>query len=310
MKCKFCNKELKSKFSLEEKMFQTNEEFEYFECDNCKSLQISTIPLNLENYYPKNYYSFSKPKIRKSFKEKTFNLLITHAIKYRFNKNYLIGSIINIFLRDSFSWITEDIKSFDAKVLDVGTGSGGLLFRMQEIGFTNLHGIDPFIEKNINSRNICVQKKNLESVSETYDVVMLHHVIEHVTNPVQDIKHINRILNDNGVAIIITPIYNNYAWRKYGSNWVQLDVPRHLNIFTVSAMKHILNDTELKISEVFYNSNSFQFLGSEKYIRGLKLSDTINFKKANLKEFKKKAKKLNLLNDGDTACFILKKIKL
>ena len=72
-KCKVCNNSLNnSKLFAKEMMFGYRDEFEYFQCSECGCVQIKNLPLDIEKYYPSNYYSFSSPQsktIRDSFKE-------------------------------------------------------------------------------------------------------------------------------------------------------------------------------------------------------------------------------------------------
>lgn len=36
---------------------------------------------------------------------------------------------------------------YDTSILDIGSGNGELLFRLREIGFRDLTGADPFLDK-------------------------------------------------------------------------------------------------------------------------------------------------------------------
>ena len=69
MKCITCQNELKNdKFYLvKEMMYGYRDEFKYYHCSKCGCLQINNIPKDLEKYYPKDYYSYSKPNIRSNY---------------------------------------------------------------------------------------------------------------------------------------------------------------------------------------------------------------------------------------------------
>ena len=58
-RCTICgNKKDNNHFKLKEMMFGLLDEFDYLQCNKCECLQITEIPKNLADYYPKNYYSF------------------------------------------------------------------------------------------------------------------------------------------------------------------------------------------------------------------------------------------------------------
>ena len=60
MRCKICGQEDRhQKYSVREMMFGTRETFEYFQCINCRCLQLLKTPEDLACHYPETYYSFS-----------------------------------------------------------------------------------------------------------------------------------------------------------------------------------------------------------------------------------------------------------
>ena len=59
--CRICkNKDNHSYYTAKEMMYGYRETFNYFQCGNCKCLQIVDIIDDMSKYYPSNYYSFSK----------------------------------------------------------------------------------------------------------------------------------------------------------------------------------------------------------------------------------------------------------
>ena len=307
MECRFCKNNSGNNYLLEEFMFKSGKQFEYFECNNCKGLQICEIPSNIEDFYPINYYSFSYDKENDDLKKNIFNFLFRFCIKQRLKQKTILGFLIAPFFVRSYPWLGEEMKSFNSKVLDIGTGHGSLLLRLKKLGFNNLHGIDPFINEDIHINDISILKKTIDLVNDTFDIIMMHHVIEHVVDPFKELREVASKLKNDGKIIITTPIHNNWAWKKYGKYWVQLDVPRHLNIFSQRAMFILSNSVGLEVEKMIYISNAFQFTGSEKYLKNLSLDDVSDIKIDNKKTYNKKAQELNDLNDGDTACFVLRR---
>lgn len=314
--CRICqSNNPKQKFIAREMMFGLRDEFQYVECANCNSIQIEEIPSNLAKYYPSNYLSFEL---------KHDNMVKSWIKLKRFDNSYtdrgLIGKIvkkiwwappIGDFLR------IANIKLEDA-ILDVGSGEGELLFLMHQYGFSNLAGVDPFISANKNPfKGLNFIKGSIQDVNGKYDLIMFNHSLEHVADPVKDLLKAAILLDPNKYVLIRIPVVGGYAWRTYGVNWVQLDAPRHLSIPTVRGIRKLAAQTGFFLDNIIYESWDFQFWGSEQFQNDIPLHDKRSlwfkskesiFSKKQIKDFKKKAEQLNQNNDGDMACFFLRKL--
>lgn len=311
MQCKICGNKAANKLIIAtERMFGLGEKFDYFICSKCQCLQIKTIPEDIDKYYPADYYSYQEAKFPS--KLNPFNFYLKKSL-INFYMGYfdITGFLLSFIFKHPFPWIRKREINFKSKILDIGSGAGRKLLSLQRSGFLDLTGIDPFIEKDINYNNgVRILKKEISEIDEKYDFIMLHHSFEHMTSPALIIKDINRLLNPNGCILIRIPVADSYAWHKYKEFWSGLDAPRHFFLHTPQSMNILLKDTDLTIDEIIYDSNEFQFTGSEKYLMGLLFSSPDDmFTKKELKNFKKKAKKLNKTKQGDWACFFLKKIQ-
>ncbi|MEB0263359.1 MULTISPECIES: class I SAM-dependent methyltransferase [unclassified Mucilaginibacter] len=69
-----------------------------------------------------------------------------------------------------------------AKFLDIGCGKGQLICELFNLGFEHVTSVDKFIGNEIlHGFNVEVLKKDLsEMPSNTYDVLITHHVLEHM----------------------------------------------------------------------------------------------------------------------------------
>ena len=145
---------------------------------------------------------------------------------------------------------------------------------------------------------------------------MLHHSLEHMQNPYETFQTIFELLNTKGVCVVRIPIVSSYAWRYYGTNWVQLDAPRHLFLHSVESMKILIQKAGFYLDKIIYDSSDFQFWASEQYAKNIPLFDDrsylvnpnkSNFSKSEISAFVKHSKKLNSIEQGDQAVFYLKK---
>ena len=145
---------------------------------------------------------------------------------------------------------------------------------------------------------------------------MFHHSFEHLPNPIEALEAVYRLLPPNGECMIRIPLVSSEAWKKYGTHWVQLDAPRHFFLYSVESLKVLAEKTKFQIREIVHDSNESQFWGSEQYLKGILLlaenSYARNpaksiFSKAEIKNYKQMARKLNLESQGDQAVIYMVK---
>jgi hypothetical protein len=105
-----------------------------------------------------------------------------------------------------------------------------------------------------------------------------------------------------------------FAWREFGTDWVQLDAPRHLFLHTEKSIRILAQRTGFAVREITYDSSAFQFWGSEQYRQGIPLHDKRSylvdrrrspFTRREIAAFEKRATELNSRGDGDQGCFYL-----
>lgn len=319
--CRACgNIDGNIKHTAREMMFGTREEFEYLECPVCGSVSIAEIP-ELAKHYPPNYLSFDKPvepEIAKTFSRRVGSLF---AGKYLRDGSNPIGKAVlqqKPWLLDHYpqSFLKGPLKlKADSAILDFGCGNGRLLQDLHYFGFTDLIGIDKFIVDEINyDTGVKITKKPLAEIDKKFDLIMLHHSFEHLPGPLEILADIRNALKPDGRALIRIPVVN-YAWEKYGVNWVQLDPPRHLILFSETGLRHLAESVGLAVEEVIYDSDAFQFWGSEQYLLDIPLNDASShnvdmangpFSPEQIEKWRSEAQELNVTGCGDQACFYLK----
>jgi len=316
--CQICDNSTGNKsYVVREMMFGYRDEFEYFECAACGCLQIKEIPDNLSQYYPKNYYSFQKTdRQNKIFLKSFLKRQIAKDCLYRRN---IIGMILSrIYGTPNYcDWFRRVKIKFESEILDVGCGNGGRLLRMRTDGFSNLTGVDPYIDDDIFYENgVKIFKKEICEIEQRFDFIMLSHSFEHMREPLSVFKELYRLLKPNRYILISIPVASSFAWRKYGVNWVQLDSPRHLFLHTIRSVQILSSHAGFQVANVAFDSTEFQFWGSEQYLKNIPLnaenSYAVNpkkslFSKKQIRCFRNKAVELNKKHDGDSACFCLHK---
>ena len=142
-----------------------------------------------------------------------------------------------------------------------------------------------------------------------WDIVLFHHSFEHMEEPFKVIEKAASLLKKGGVCVLFIPICDSYAYRHYRENWVGLDAPRHIYLYSVKSCRLLAERPGLHLEHYLHCSTSFQFTGSELYKKNLTLCESDNgyFSKKELKRFEKEARELNRKGEGDQVAFYFRK---
>jgi len=296
--------------------YGTRESFTYFECAQCGCVQIETIPEDLGRYYPKDYFSFRPWRSLSKDPVRTF--IDPHRVRHSFGARDWIGA-----LADSVSqplsyveWIKRAGLGPDAAILDVGCGAGKTLICMALGGFSPCEGIDPFIDEDIVYDNgAMVHKASLAdfaaSASRRYDLITFHHSLEHVVDPLADLRLAERLLSPGGCIMLGLPVAA-YAWEHYRGDWCNLDPPRHLHLLTDKSMAILAAGAGLRIRDHACCGNPGQFYGSERNRRDIasvenRKPETL-FTAAEVADFKRRSAELNAEGRGDLKTYWLERV--
>lgn len=324
-------------FSLREMMFGTRETFEYFECSaqGCGCVQIVTVPAELPRFYPSDYRCWLSPNHQLTrnplarFRQK----LKWRVVDYELGVDGVLPRLLHgvarsrklpVWMCPPGGW-GEPSLTRQSAILDVGTGSGVNLVHLAELGFTNLLGIDPFIDAGHQlAPGLAIRKVSLaellnaEATStgaeppQRFDLVMFHHSLEHVPNPGEMLAQARALLKPKGWVMVRVPVAGTTAWQTYGADWVQLDAPRHLCTFTVRGLQALACTAGLVDAGVVFDSTAFQFWGSEQYRRDIPLEDPRSvlhdlphgvFSLEQMSRWSQEAEALNAKDAGDQAVF-------
>lgn len=317
--CQVCQNEKNNQvYLVKEMMFGLGEQFSYCKCSRCGCLQLINKPRDMDRYYPKDYYSFNGRGIA-GVNGQTLSamgsLLFTAGRFRLFRKPIHMAG--KCFLGEYFAEALMQLAGLgikkNARVLDVGCGKGLWLSALRGLGFTDLTGIDLFIEKEVSSRGISIWKKDLLSLDEAvkYDIIALHHSFEHMDNPGAVLGKIFRLLSSNGVCILRIPVADCRAWEEYGTDWFQIDAPRHFFLHTRRSIAYLCRRNGLKVVETMCDSNINQFAISEWYKQGISMNrgqrhgKHRDIPKKKRRRLLRKTHKLNREGLGDQRIFYL-----
>ena len=313
--CKVCSNTSNNKqHHIKEMQLGLREMFTYMECAGCGCMQLQNIPANLGKYYPnEGYYSFN---LGLDVRQKADTLRKIKASWLIYGKNKLLGSLLSIGYTapDYYSWIKNAGIYYNDAVLDVGTGNGSLLLNLFKIGFTNVTGIDPFIEKDRQYGAINIYKKSVFEIEGQFDLIMLHHAFEHMDEPLKVLLQLHKLIKKGKCVLIRTPVMGMYSWNKYGVNWMDLDAPRHIIIHSLKSMDLLAAQAGFELRKVEFDGNYMSLIGSDQYAKDIALPDADSYmvnkeasgySKADIEQFKTINQQNNKDHRADQAAFYL-----
>ena len=213
--------------------------------------------------------TFPKPSLEKlpSYYESEDYISHTDGKRSLFERLYHF--IKNIALKNKVKLINA--QSEKGKLLDIGAGTGDFLVVAKNDGWQTI-GIEPSLK----AKTIAINKgvnlaDNISDLeSNSFDVITMWHVLEHVPNLDEYIIELKRLLKPSGTIIIAVPNFKSFDANFYGRHWAAYDVPRHIWHFSKTTIDKLFLEKEMKLVEVLpMKFDSFYVsLLSEKYKTG------------------------------------------
>lgn len=247
---------------LKDYYFGSDGKYEFIEYVNAGYGMIRNRPI--ESELPKiylNYYTHGNNNqtllsliLEKIYKNYFFLIKIFKAIIPGFNeflchKEYLFKDTYN-------------------SILDVGCGSG--FYRKYFSSCNHYDGIE--IDRSCytiaKSNGVNIISKNLRDINhlgkkrKKYELLFLHHYLEHSYRPLDDIEILKRLLSNSEYSCIkiVTPNLNSLGRLLFNKYWRGYEAPRHCYLFTQKYFVNLFcNDVEFEVSTktTFANARSF-----------------------------------------------------
>lgn len=139
-------------------------------------------------------------------------------------------------------------------LLDVGCGIGVLLKEAKSLGFNtrgvevsktaSSYGVENFSLDIINSDLI---KSDLPK--ETFDVVVLNHVFEHIKEPVSLLNGIKRVLKPDGVVLFVVPNMESLSAKLFLRFMPLINLREHIWHFSKKTLARLLADNGFSIKK-------------------------------------------------------------
>lgn len=235
----------------------SSESFGIWQCGNCSVRFTQNVPsLNdIGRYYQSENY-------------------ISHTETSKGLVNWLYLRVRKFTLSSKRVLIEKETNRKTGAMLDIGAGTGAFVHHMKSKGW-NAQGVEPddgAIRRAATEYDVELKPSAelFNFAAETFDVVTLWHVLEHVHDLHGYLQQIKKILRPGGSIFIAVPNYTSYDAGCYGYFWAAYDVPRHLYHFSPASMNELMKRHGLavqKIQPMWFDSFYVSLL-SEKYRTG------------------------------------------
>jgi SAM-dependent methyltransferase len=238
-----------------DRLYGIEGEFNVVECSECGFVYLNPRPTQIEmqKYYPEDYYSFQRWKENVGF------------IRFWYRKlkwDFLSRSSLT-----RFPAIPRFIPN--GKILDFGCGSGEVLAILRSLGWQSSGiEINEKAARYARSKGLEVYTQDLKSVNfpdDHFDVVRIRSVLEHLHDVTGLLKEIHRILKSGGQLLLVVPNIESVEFKMFKENWFSLDIPRHLNHFSSKSLKNLLEKSKFKDVSFKYCGGGMLFLASIDY---------------------------------------------
>lgn len=227
----------------------------------------------LANYYPEDYGRYRHGA---SLEKKKYQGWQRFVLENRYGYPARDGGRATLF-KTSLAWL---LSFFTAKgvvpyrgsgrILDVGCGGGGFLYRVKQWGW-DTYGVEPSETgtRQAQSLGLNVRQGTLQGAAfETgfFDVVRLSNVLEHLPDPKAVFREIHRILKADGAVYVTVPNTKSLVFWLFRERWYALDAPRHVISYSPRTLERLAQSTGFEITQRSFNAGPFNFVRSMKYL--------------------------------------------
>lgn len=178
--------------------------FTYQRCTRCASRFLAPIPEDLGRYYRTDYpaYKVADLQSRMTRERCKLDLLRPHVASGRMLE---IGPAIGAFAK-----LAQE-SGFAIEVIEMDRDCCAYIERA--LGIPARHSIDAGAAL---------------LPGESFDVIVLWHVIEHLPNPLSTLTTLAAHVRPGGLLALSAPNPESLQFRLLGARWVHVDAPRHL----------------------------------------------------------------------------------
>ena len=152
---------------------------------------------------------------------------ISHGNANRSVVERMYGFVQGLMFWQKGKWLNPYFSK-ESTYLDYGCGTASFVNHLNRIGI-DAYGVEPSKKARTfhkETKKVVATLNEIEK--ESFSVIALWHVLEHVPKPDEILHQLSNKLSSSGALILALPNFNSKDARLYKSDWAAYDVPRHL----------------------------------------------------------------------------------
>lgn len=146
------------------------------------------------------------------------------------------------------------LRASQVKLLDVGCGPGYFVSHLKDkhIAYKGLELTDFLVELcRIKKLNVSATDLS-EEKPDTYTVVTLFDVLEHITDPVPFFKTLNNKIKKGGFVVAYTPHIHSLAYQFQGARQNTLYPYQHVAFYDSASLRYLAERTGFEVASIEY----------------------------------------------------------
>lgn len=232
--CPVCGKsDFRPKMVVEDHSV-SHESFAIVQCTNCSLLLTNPRPTaaSIGRYYESEAY-------------------VSHSDTKQglINQVYQVARTFTV--RKKVSLVNKNAPR-KGRMLDYGCGTGYFLAACRKAGW-QIAGVEPNAAARQLAEQLTGQSISAGDLAQletgSFDAITLWHVLEHIHELNDTLRHLTRLLKPDGVLIVAVPNAESPDAQYYREQWAAYDVPRHLYHFTAKTIGKLFRKHHLALRQ-------------------------------------------------------------
>ena len=182
-----------------------------------------------------------------------------------FNSPFLKKLYTLLFIKTELRKLRKHATQKTMKLLDIGCGTGWTTSVYSQNGF-NVTGLEPSTIRAEIARekyNLTIINDYIENISKTekFDIIVLRHFLEHLSNPKTVISKIQSSITKKGYIVIVVPNINSLGRYLFETDWTWV-LPWHCSFFSPDSIRILMEKSNFEVLECYQTPSPLYFMES------------------------------------------------
>ncbi len=249
--------------------------WDFRRCPECRLVALDPFPEDVSAGYPASYvqHQVRAPGVDGPARSPARRWLRRHALAglgYRVEEggtagpvspgpvDRLVAAVPMVRIGSQWGCLLVPRATPGGRILDLGCGAGRYLLLMRALGW-DVVGVEPDATSRAvaTGQGLAVVASLADGGLEpgSFDVITLNHVIEHLEDPVGELRALRPLLAPGGRLGVATPNWAAFGRRLFGRSWYALEPPRHLVLFAPPTLRATVEAAGFEVASLATRSS-------------------------------------------------------